>query len=150
MQQLKTFNVTFSTLRSSQKFMADARETLNGRLPFVTISSTVELQCRSIPSCYYFGGGGGIADEDDGAPDQPASYAFSSSMAHHFFSDSLQNSSAAMWRRILCSRNTYFDAYLLMSQLTKFERASCKLQNVTCIYGHLKSKNVDNSHLKRR
>ena len=142
MQQLKTFNVTFSTLRSSQKFMADARETLNGRLPFVTISSTVELQCRSIPSCYYFsgGGGGGIADEDDGAPDQPASYAFSSSMAHHFFSDSLQNSSAAMWRRILCSRNTYFDAYLLMSQLTKFERASCKLQNVTCIYDQKSSK----------
>ena len=146
MQQLKTFNVTFSTLRSSQKFMADARETLNGRLPFVTISSTVELQ--SDQSCYYFGGGSGTVDEDGAG-------SACCSLGSPLFHDSLQNSSAAMWRRILCSRNTYFDAYLLMSQLTKFERESCKLQNVTCIHtymtrSHLKSKNVDNSHLKRR
>ena len=51
--------------------------------------------------------------------------------AHHFFMTRYKIPQLQCGDEFY-ARNTYFDAYLLMSQLTKFERASCKLQNDTC------------------
>ena len=58
--------------------------------------------------------------------DQPAAVS-----AHHFFMTRYKIPQLQCGDEFY-ARNTYFDAYLLMSQLTKFERASCKLQNDTC------------------